>query len=91
MQGFQTSLYSILNMRTNRRLLIDMRACRFRTTVIFVEMTGTRVDLGSIVGYLFKNVGTGFHKMQVLSPVITFAPVLFSIRRRTDTSFRSFA
>ena len=55
-----------------------MRAWRFRTAVMFVAMTGLLVALGSIVGYIFKNVWTGFYIMLALSLVITFASFFFS-------------
>lgn len=55
-----------------------MRAWRFRTAMMFVAMTGLLVALGSIVGYIFKNVWTGFYIMLALSLVITFASFFFS-------------
>ena len=45
---------------------------------MFVAMTGLLVALGSIVGYIFKNVWTGFYIMLALSLVITFASFFFS-------------
>jgi len=45
---------------------------------MFVAMTGILVALGSIVGYLFNNVWTGFYIMLALSLVITFASFFFS-------------
>ena len=55
-----------------------MRAWRFRTAMMFVAMTGLLVALGSIVGYIFKNVWTGFYIMLALSLVIMFASFFFS-------------
>jgi len=55
-----------------------MRAWRFRTAMMFVAMTGLLVVLGSIVGYIFKNVWTGFYIMLALSLAITFASFFFS-------------
>ena len=46
--------------------------------MMFVAMTGLLVALGSIVGYIFKNVWTGFYIMLALSLVITFASFFFS-------------
>ncbi len=45
---------------------------------MFVAMTGLLVALGSIVGYIFKNVWTGFYIMLALSLAITFASFFFS-------------
>ncbi len=45
---------------------------------MFVAMTGLLVVLGSIVGYIFKNVWTGFYIMLALSLAITFASFFFS-------------
>jgi heat shock protein HtpX len=46
--------------------------------MMFVAMTGLLVALGSIVGYIFKNVWTGFYIMLALSLAITFASFFFS-------------
>jgi heat shock protein HtpX len=45
---------------------------------MFVAMTGILVALGSVVGYLFENVWTGFYVMLALSLVITFVSYFFS-------------
>ncbi|MBE6527960.1 MAG: protease [Thermoplasmata archaeon] len=51
---------------------------RSRTALMFVAMTGILVALGSVVGYAFDNMWTGFYVMLALSLVITFVSFFFS-------------
>ncbi len=61
-----------------RLLLINMRFWRGRTALMFVAMTGILVTLGSIIGYVFNRMWTGFYIMLVLSIVISFVSYFFS-------------
>jgi heat shock protein HtpX len=46
--------------------------------MMFVAMTGILVALGSIVGYVFKNVWLGFYIMLAFSLIVTFASFFFA-------------